>query len=315
MASPRLISIVIPTMNEEENLPLFYEALKATTDGTKNVRWEFIFVDDGSTDQTASRILDLRKADPRVRLIQLSRNFGGYAAIRAGFENSRGNAVVSISADMQDPPEIIREFISYWKEGYHIVWGVRETRDDPWSKRFLARMFYRVIRKLALPDLPQDGMDCGLFDRKVIDEFLAIRDKNNIAFMTIHWMGLRQAHVQYHRRARRFGVTKWPLRKRIESAVDVITSFSFFPIRLASYIGFALSAVSIVGGFAIIYNRIFLGIGALGWPSIMVALLFLSGWQFIMLGIIGEYLWRIGSEVRGRPHFIVMNRVGFGEEE
>ncbi len=314
MASRRLISVVVPAMNEQDNVQPFYEAVKAVTDSLLDFDWEIIFVDDGSTDATVERIMAVRENDPRVCVIQLSRNFGSYAAIKAGFDYARGHACISISADLQDPPELFRSFAALWQEGYHIVWGVREQRDDPWSKKVLASIFYRLVRRLALADLPDHGMDCGLFDRKVVDVFRKIRDKNSITFMTIYWMGFRQARIPYHRESRQFGTSKWPLGKRIKSALDVITAFSYLPVRVSSYLGLIISTVAFVGAVIVLFDKLVLGIGEWGWPSLMITMLFLGGMQMLMLGIIGEYLWRINTEVRDRPQYIVMNQVGLDKE-
>ena len=314
MASRRLISVIVPAMNEQDNVQPFYEAVKSVTDTLLDFDWEIIFVDDGSTDDTVGRIMAVRENDPRVCVIQLSRNFGSYAAIKAGFDYSRGQACISISADLQDPPELFRQFAALWQEGYHIVWGVREQRDDPWTKKMLASLFYRLVRRLALADLPDHGMDCGLFDRKVVDVFRKIHDRNSITFMTIYWMGFRQARIPYHRESRQFGTSKWPLGKRIKSALDVITAFSYLPVRLSSYLGLFISTIALVGAVIVLFDKLVLGIGEWGWPSLMITMLFLGGVQMLMLGIIGEYLWRINTEVRDRPQYIVMNQVGLDKE-
>jgi len=314
VASRRLISVIVPAMNEQDNVQPFYEAVKSVTDTLLDFDWEIIFVDDGSTDDTVGRIMAVRENDPRVCVIQLSRNFGSYAAIKAGFDYSRGQACISISADLQDPPELFRQFAALWQEGYHIVWGVREQRDDPWTKKMLASLFYRLVRRLALADLPDHGMDCGLFDRKVVDVFRKIHDRNSITFMTIYWMGFRQARIPYHRESRQFGTSKWPLGKRIKSALDVITAFSYLPVRLSSYIGLFISTIAFVGAIIVLFDKLVLGIGEWGWPSLMITMLFLGGVQMLMLGIIGEYLWRINTEVRDRPQYIVMNQVGLDKE-
>lgn len=314
MASSRLISVVVPAMNEQENVEPFYAEVKAVTNSLPDFDWEIIFVDDGSTDATVERLVALREKDPRVCVVQLSRNFGSYAAIKAGFDYARGDACITISADLQDPPELFQAFTARWQEGYEIVWGTREQRDDPWSKRLMADLFYGLIRRLALADLPEHGMDCGLFDRKVVDAFRQIRDKNSITFMTIYWMGFRQARVPYHRHSRRFGTSKWPLGRRIKAALDVITAFSFLPVRLISYLGLLISTVAFIGAVFVLFNRLVLGIGGGGWPSLMITVLFLGGVQMLMLGIIGEYLWRINNEVRDRPQYIVMKEFGFDKK-
>lgn len=313
MTGTRLISVIVPAMNEQDNVDAFYERFKTVTDALADFHWELIFVDDGSTDLTVSRILGIRERDHRVRVLQLSRNFGSYAAIRAGFDYAYGDAVITISADLQDPPELFSDFAERWCEGYQIVWGVREQRDDPWSKKLAASLFYRLMSRLAFVDLPKDGMDCGLFDRRVVNVFRQIRDKNSITFMTIYWMGFRQARVPYRRQSRQFGTSKWPVGKRINSALDVITAFSYLPVRISSYVGLIVSIVALVGAIIVLFNRLVLGIGGWGWPSLMIGVLFLGGIQMLMLGILGEYLWRVSNEVRGRPQYIVMNEVGFDE--
>lgn len=315
MTRQPVISIVVPALNEQENILPFYEVTKEVIDSLPDFVWEIVFVDDGSTDSTVDRVLALRETDPRVCILQLSRNFGSYAAIKAGFDYAHGDAIISISADLQDPPELFRSFAARWQEGYHIVWGVREQRDDPWSKKFAANMFYRLIRRLGLTDLPNHGMDCGLFDRRVIDAFREIHDKNAITFMTIYWMGFRQARVNYHRQARRFGTSNWPVGKRVKSALDVITAFSFLPVRLISLVGLTISIIAFIGAVIVLVNKLVLGLGELGWPSLMITVLFLGGVQMLMLGIIGEYLWRINSEVRGRPQYIVMSDSGFEDRK
>lgn len=315
MTRQPLISIVVPALNEQENILPFYEVTKGIIDSLPDFGWEIVFVDDGSTDSTVDRVLALREKDSRVCILQLSRNFGSYAAIKAGFDYAHGDAIISISADLQDPPELFRSFAARWREGYHIVWGVREQRDDPWSKKFAANMFYRLIRRLGLTDLPNHGMDCGLFDRKVIEAFREIHDKNAITFMTIYWMGFRQARVNYHRQARHFGTSNWPVGKRVKSALDVITAFSFLPVRLISLVGLIISIIAFVGAVIVLIDKLLLGLGELGWPSLMITVLFMGGVQMLMLGIIGEYLWRINSEVRGRPQYIVMRDFGFEDRE
>jgi dolichol-phosphate mannosyltransferase len=311
----RLISVVVPAMNEEESLHLFYDAVKSVTDRIDEFDWEFVFVDDGSTDRTLAVLLSLRERDGRVSVVQLSRNFGSYAALCAGIDHAAGDAVITISADLQDSPELFHAFVARWKEGYHTVWGVRAGRDDPWSTKLLAGLFYRVLRRFALPGLPRGGMDCGLFDRKVIEALRQVHDQNSITFMTIFWMGFRQTQVSYHRQMRRFGESKWHLAKKVKTAVDVLTSYSHAPIRLASYVGLALMALSVAGGLALLYRGLSAGWGEWGWVALTLAMTFLAGVQLTVLGVLGEYLWRVGSEVRGRPLYIVMNEYGFDSPE
>jgi len=241
----------------------------------------------------------------------LSRNFGSYPAIRAGFDHARGDAILCISCDLQDSPEIFRPFTELWKQGHEVVWGVRAERDDPWSKTMLAGLFYRVMRLLSIPDLPAQGMDSGLFDRKVIEAFCRIPDATNVTFLLIYWLGFRQARVPYHRKARERGVSKWPLGKRLKSALDVITWFSYMPMRFSSYVGWFFALVGLMGAGVVLFNKLVLGIGWGGWPSLMIVVLVMGGIQLIILGMLGEYVWRINAEVRGFPKYILRDKIGF----
>lgn len=296
----RLISVVVPAMNEEENLPLFYDVVKRVTDRLAEFDWEFVFVDDGSTDRTLAVLLDLRSRDPRLSVLQLSRNCGSYAALRAGIEYAEGDAVITISADLQDSPELFHDFVARWQEGYHTVWGVRATRDDPWNHRFLAGLFYRVIRAIALPGIPLGGMDCGLFDRKVVEVLRRIPGRNAVMFLDIFSMGFRQCQVPYHRQMRRFGQSKWPLGKRLRAALDVITQYSHAPLRVASYVGVVVSLLGVTLGAAALVSQ------AGGGTALAALVVTLMGLQFLCLGALGEYVWRINSEMRGRPFYVVM---------
>jgi polyisoprenyl-phosphate glycosyltransferase len=306
-----LISVVVPALNEETNIQPFYDELRLTIDELPEVDWEIIFVDDGSTDLTVAKVLALRDTDPRVKLLKFSRNFGSHPGVTAGLSYASGDALVIMGVDLQDPPALIKTFLEQWRQGYKIVWGVRETRDDPWTKSLLANAFYRICRAVAFPDYPKGGMDCGLFDRKVIDIFLSIGDRNGFVFANILWTGFPQAQIPYGRRARLSGEGKWPLGKRIKAGIDVIVSFSYVPIRSMSYLGIFISCLSFVYASFLIVQRVFWGVGGSGWPSVMVAILFLGGVQLIMLGILGEYIWRTSAQVLARPLYIVMDEIGF----
>jgi dolichol-phosphate mannosyltransferase len=306
----KIVSVVLPVMNEEMNLQPFYDRLAGSVASLTEVDWEFIFVDDGSSDQSFHQMLELRKKDERVKAVRLSRNFGSHAALTAGLSCATGNAAVLMSVDLQDPPEAIREFIAEWRKGAHVVWGTRRSRGDPWAKSLLANVFYRLCRKVALPNYPKGGMDCGLLDRRVIDVFLNIQERNSFLFAIILWMGFRQVYVSYERGVRAAGVSKWPFAKRLKSAMDLIISFSYFPIRMMTVLGVLVSSLSFLYALEIIVEVIF-GIRDPGWPSVMVAILFFSGLQLIMMGVLGEYIWRGADQVKGRPRFIVMEEIGF----
>jgi glycosyltransferase involved in cell wall biosynthesis len=306
------ISVVVPVFNEEMNIAQFYNALTAAFAGV-DCRLEVIFVDDGSNDSTFLLLRELALRDSRVRALQFSRNFGSHAAITAGLHQARGDAAVIISVDLQDPPDLIRAFIDKWSEGFHVVWGVRASREDPWSKKLYARIFYGLIRKIALPHYPPEGMDFGLIDRKVIQAFNGFHEANRLVTAMLVWAGFRQATIPYHRSARERGVSKWSIGKRVKSAIDVIVSFSYFPIRFISYLGILVSLLSFLYAAFLIFRRFVFGLGGAGWPSVMVTVLFLGGIQLIVLGVLGEYIWRTSDQVRSRPLYIVMEEVG-GEE-
>jgi len=309
------VSMVMPVLNEEENLEKFYAGLSGLTDDIVNVDWEFIFVDDGSTDHSVLRLKQLRGKDERIKVLSLSRNFGSHAALAAGLSYASGDAAIIMSVDGQDPMDIIPKFLEEWQKGNHVVWGMRETRDDPWAKTLFATAFYRICRKIAIKNYPKGGLDCSLFDRRVIDEYLKINERQGFIFATVLWMGFRQNFVPYHRLQRMAGVSKWSFTKRLKAAIDLLVSFSYFPIRFISYIGIGVSALAFLYGLELIIQRIFFGIGGPGWSSIMVVVLFLGGLQLTMMGVLGEYIWRGTDEVKGRPRYLVMDEIGFKDSK
>lgn len=312
MSDKQLVSIVVPVLNEETNIEPFYEQLTKAA-SSWDVDIEILFVDDGCTDTSFEIMSRLRKKDPRVHALRFSRNFGSHAALSAGLRHAKGAAAALISVDLQDDPALIGTFIDEWRKGNHVVWGVRATRDDPWAKTMFANAFYAVIRKLALPNYPPKGMDFGLLDRKVIDAFNGFEEVNRIVPTLLIWAGFKQVLVPYHRKGRLSGVSKWSFAARIKAAVDIIVSFSYVPIRAISYTGLAASFVGFAYGGVLIFNRLANGVGAAGWPSVMVTVLFLGGLQLTMLGVLGEYVWRTSEQVRRRPLYIVMERLGLDE--
>jgi polyisoprenyl-phosphate glycosyltransferase len=308
-------SIVVPCFNEETNIAPFYEALTRVIDPL-DTEFEIIFVDDGSTDATYAGIARLASSDNRIKSIKFSRNFGSHIAFTAGIHMARGDFAVMMSVDLQDPPELIPKLIEQWQQGYHVVWAARETRDDPLSKKLFAAAFYKILGLIALPGYPATGMDFGLIDRRVMDALKGMAETNAFLYGSIFWLGFRQTSVPYHRRKRFSGTTKWGLGKNVKTALDALVSFSYVPIRLVSYLGIAVCLFSFFYAADIIVGRLFLGRGGeLGWPSIMVTMLSLGGAQLIILGMLGEYIWRTLDQVRGRPKFIVMESAGFEERQ
>lgn len=308
------LSVVVPVYNEDTNIQPFYEALVAILDRT-NLQIEIIFVDDGSTDRSFDTISDLARNDTRIKCLRFSRNFGSHAAIMAGLRCATGDAAVMISVDLQDPPDLIPELINRWKEGFHVVWAVREDRDDPRVKKAFAAAFYKLFRAIALPDYPATGMDFGLFDRCVLESLRNLNELNHFITGMIVWLGFRQTRVLYNRRARHSGVSKWSFGKRIKNALDAFVSFSYVPIRFISYTGLCISITSFLFAGILIVRALFFGLGTPGWPSVMVAVLFIGGVQLMVLGILGEYIWRGTEQVRGRPQYIVMEAIGFRYQE
>lgn len=308
-----LISVVVPVYNEETNLRTFHEALTGAM-AAVDADCEIIFVDDGSTDSTFPHIADLARRDTRIRAVRLSKNFGSHAALLAGLRMASGHAAVMISADLQDPPAMIPALVQKWHEGFHIVWAVREGRDDPFFKTMFANAFYRLFTRIALKDYPATGMDFGLFDRSVLEHLKNFTENNFDIVLVIMSLGFRQCQMPYFRRARHSGHSKWSLTKRIKAAVDLIVSYSYFPIRCISYLGILISLVSFMYALFLIASNLIFGLGPLGWPSIMVAVLFLGGVQLIMLGILGEYVWRCNDQVKLRPQYIIMETIGFDEK-
>lgn len=308
----KLISIVIPVFNEEDNIKNFFERMEKATSG-RDYKVEYIFVNDGSKDKSIFILDNLASNNQHVKVIDFSRNFGSYAAIEAGLINSQGEAVMCISCDLQDPPEIINEFYPLWSKGNDIVWGVREGRKDPFFKKNFAKLFYFLVRNLAFDkDFPDDGMDIGMFDKKVIQSYLLYNDRNSIPFFTIYSMGFQQARVPYVRMERVAGESGWPFWKRVKCSIDIMVAFSYFPIRAMTTSGILLSMLSFLYLFAIIFLRLFSpGFSAPGWTSIAALILFMGGIQFIFLGIVAEYLWRTSERVKDFPRFLVKSKIGF----
>lgn len=321
LASPELsrratISVVVPVYCEVENVRVFHDSLFAAI-GDVDYDVELIFVDDGSTDGTYEELCKLSDEDSRVRILRLSRNFGAHAAISAGLRLANGDAVAIISVDGQDPPEIIPQFVEKWREGYSVVWGFRDGRADPATKRLLAASFHWLFRRIALADVPPGGMDTGLFDRRVVDVYAEIKDDSIVPAYAIFSLGFDGTSISYRRRERRAGTSGWPFWKRLRNAIDLITSFSYVPIRLISLVGLLGSLLAILLAAIVIYQRLVLGMGESGWPSLAVLILFVSSVQMLMLGIIAEYIWRTSRQVRGYPRYVVVEdrRIGTSDPQ
>jgi dolichol-phosphate mannosyltransferase len=300
-----VLSVVAPIYNESATLPEFYRRVRQVLDDL-NESWELVLVDDGSKDDSANLIRELAAKDSRVRPVIFARNFGHQVAVTAGLDFSRGDAVVIIDSDLQDPPEVIPSLVEKWRQGYEVVFAVRTEREgESWFKLLTASLFYRLIYRITDVDIPLDTGDFRLLDRKVVNVMNQMRERHRFLRGMSVWVGFRQIGVPYKRAARFAGETKYPLKKMIRFASDAITGFSFFPLQLATYIGFICAAISILAIPVVIALRTAGSHELSGQATTLIAVLFLGGVQLISLGILGEYIGRIYDEAKGRPLYIV----------
>ena len=305
------ISIVIPIFNEEAVIPELFQRLQAVMEGVGR-RFEIVFVDDGSRDRSFVLLEEIHRAHPETtRVVALSRNFGHQLALTAGLRFCRGRAAVVMDADLQDPPEVIPEFLRYWEEGYQIVYGVRtERQGETLFKKATARWFYKLIRAATSFDIPENAGDFYLLDRKVIDVLNALKERHRFLRGLIAWTGYRRKAVAYTRHPRRAGRTKYSLWKMLTFSWDAMTSFSFAPLRFVSWMGGVFAAGAFVYIIIVIYQKLFTDTTIVGWASLMAVILFLGGVQLLSIGLIGEYIARIGDDVKARPLYAVREVLG-----
>lgn len=307
-----LISVVAPVYNEDAVLDTLYERVQAVLDG-EGEDWELVLVNDGSRDNSAEVIGRLHKRDPRVKGVSFSRNFGFQIAATAGLDFARGDAIILTDADLQDPPEVYPAMLAKWREGYDVVYGVRASREgETWFKLTTAKLFYRLIHRITNINIPLDTGDFRLMDRRVVNALRGMDERNRFLRGMVPWIGYRQIGIEYNRSARFAGQAKFTsVKKMLPFAVDAITSFSYFPLQLATILGFIIAGISVLAILVVVLIRL-LGPHEplLGQATTLVAVLFLGSVQLISLGIIGEYLGRIYDEVKGRPLYLIQDSWG-----
>ena len=311
-----MISVVVPIFNEQENLPELRRRLTAALDATGD-DWEVVLVDDGSADASAATARRFHGEDPRFKLVELSRNFGHQPAVTAGIHHARGDCVVLIDGDLQDPPEVIPQLVAKWREGYPVVLGERRSRADGRGARGVGfRLFYPVLHYVTdLPDGPDAGI-FGLMDRAVVEEFDKLPERNRFIPGLRTWLGFRQTSVPYDRDDRAAGSPKQTLRRLVHYAMDAIFSFSYKPLRAATYLGFVVSTVAFVlAAWYFVTFFAFKKQAGTGFTTIVLSVLFLGGVQLICVGILGEYVGRIYEEVKQRPLYVVKGRLGLGPRD
>lgn len=300
-----VLSVVTPAYNEADNLPVLYDRLSQVL-GCMNLDWEWIVVDDHSTDETYEVISDIAKSDSRVQGIRLARNFGSHTALTCGLRQAKGDCAVMMAADLQDPPEVLPELVTKWREGSQVVWAARARREgETASTLAFASLFYLLMRHVVgLKEMPASGADFFLIDRRVLDALGQFSENNASIIALITWMGFRQTTISYDKQARLYGRSGWTLGKKLKLVVDSITSFTYLPIRLMSYLGFIVALTGFAYAGVVVFNALTRHPQP-GWASLMVAILLVGGIQMIMMGVLGEYIWRSLDESRRRPRYLI----------
>lgn len=301
----KVFSLIVPIYYNELNIPFTIPRLLNLQDSLYDYDIEYIFVDDGSKDRSLNLLLEEKKHHPNIKIIKLSKNFGSMVAIQAGIHYAHGDAIGIISADLQDPPELFVDMLLKWKEGYKVVLAVRQDRKDPFLQKIFSNIYYFLIRITAFSDYPQGGFDFVLFDKQIAQEIRQYSGKNTNIMTVIFSLGHKRYLLPYVRNKREIGSSKWTSIKKINLFIDSIISFTYLPLRFMSLIGFCIACLSLFYGIFVIYNYIMGVIPVLGWTALILTITFFSGLIMIMLGIMGEYLWRILDESKNRPLYII----------
>lgn len=311
--APRLLSVVVPVHDEQETLEELVRRLLGVLDELPGLRGEVILVDDGSRDMSYPLMTQIARREPRVKVVQLSRNFGHQVAITAGVELARGDAVVVMDSDLQHPPELIPEFVRRWGEGFDIVYGVMQRRSEDWFKRVTARAFYALLRRMTKVEMPAAAGDFRLIDRVAVDAFVSMRERDRYVRGMFAWLGFQQTGIDYVPPPRYAGRSKYTVRRMARLAFDGIFSFSIYPLRVVLVAGLVVSLASFVVGIATLISKLAGAYVVPGYVTLVVVITFLSGIQLVVLGGVGEYIGRIYEEVKRRPLYVVRRTHGFGE--
>lgn len=303
---PRVVWTISPSYNEAESIPSLYQRLcKVAGQLGDRYQFRFLFVDDCSTDDTPRVLSGLCAEDPRVAFIRLARNSGSHCAVMAGFAHCDGDCAVILAADGQDPPEALPALLAEWERGSKVVWAVRESRKGvSWLSLLCSRLFYWIMRRIALAQMPPEGADFFLVDRQVISVLNRMPEHNHSVVAMLMWLGFPQSSIQYAKGQRSRGRSKWTFGKRLKLAIDSLSGYSYVPLRLASVLGLTTATVGLLYATFVLVTALF-GRPVAGWSSLMVVVLTTAGVQMMILGVLGEYLWRVLEEVRRRPRYVI----------
>ena len=309
-SSPVRLSVITPAFNEARSIPALHERLAAVLSGL-DVQWDWIVVDDHSRDGTWAALQELAAREPRLKAIRLARNSGSHAAFACGLLHARGDCAAVLAADLQDPPETLPALLEKWRAGAKIVWAVREGREgESAATKGFARLYYGIMRRfVGISEMPATGADFFLLDRRVIDVLNVFKEANVSLLALLTWMGFRQDRISYVKQARQHGQSGWSMEKKLKLVVDSVTSFTYKPIRFMSYAGFIVALAGFLYALVVVVNAL-IGKPSPGWSSLMIVLLLVGGLQMLMMGVLGEYVWRALDEARNRPRFIVEDEIG-----
>lgn len=309
------LSLIIPLYKSEMNVyNAYYEIRRILLDRENGFETELIFVNDGSPDKSIDIVKEIYEKDNRVKYISFSRNFGMHAAILAGMEVASGDCISSISCDLQDPLELLIEMFRKWQEGNKVVLANRQERDDPFFTKLFANIYYKLLRKNGLKSMPDGGFDFYLIDKQVKDDLIKMKEKNSDIHCQIVWLGYKPYIFKYKRKNRKAGKSSWTFKKKVKLFIDSFVSFSYAPINLVTSLGFLMSILGLVFAVKVLIDRLLSNIDVEGWSSLIIVILIIGGVQLIMLGIIGEYLWRNFDETRKRPNYVIDEKRGFDDD-